>query len=66
MNIREHRARARRDAANLAAGGRHRIDVSEREAIQASRLHRPLAGVTQALNAQMQTPEAWARVWRDE
>lgn len=59
-------ARARRDAANLAAGGRHRIDVSEREALEVSRLHRPLAGATEAVNAQLQTPEAWAWVWREE
>ena len=60
------RARATRAQRNLAAGGRHRIDVSEREAIAASRLHRPLAGVTEAVNAQLQTPEAWAWVWREE
>ncbi len=59
-------ARAQRDAANLAAGGRHRIDASEREAIAASRLHRPLADVGDALNAQLQTPEAWVWVWREE
>jgi hypothetical protein len=59
-------ARARRDAENLAAGGRHRRDVSERKAIAASRLHRPLSGVAEALNAQLQTPEAWAWVWREE
>lgn len=59
-------ARAQRDAANLAAGGRHRRDVSEREAIAASRLHRPLSGITEAVNAQLQTPEAWAAVWREE
>jgi hypothetical protein len=58
-------ARAHRDAANLAAGGRHRIDVSEREALEVSKLHRPLAGATEAVNAQLQTPEAWAAVWRD-
>lgn len=59
-------ARAAREAADLAAGGRHRIDISEREAIQASRMHRPLAGAAEAVNAQLQTPEAWAWVWRDE
>lgn len=29
-------------------------------------LHRPLSGATEAINAQLQTPEAWARVWREE
>lgn len=51
--------------ANLAAGGRHRIDISEREQIEASRMHRPLSGAGEVLNAQLQTPEAWAWVWRD-
>ena len=55
-------ARAQR---NLAAGGRHRVDVSERETIEASRLSRPLSGAADVLNAQLQTPEAWAWVWRD-
>jgi hypothetical protein len=64
--LRAHNARALRDAENLAAGGRHRVDVSEREAIAASRLHRPLAGAGAAINAQLQTPEAWAWVWRKE
>lgn len=59
------RARAVREAADLAAGGRHRLDVSEREAIEVSRMHRPLAGVTDAVNAQLQTPEAWVWVWSD-
>ena len=64
---RQHVAdRARRDAENLAAGGRHRVDVSEREALEVSRLHRPLTGATEAVNAQLQTPEAWAWVWREE
>ena len=56
---------AKKRRLRLAAGGRHRIDVSERETIEASRLSRPLSGITEAVNAQLQTPEAWAAVWRD-
>lgn len=59
------RDRAAREAADLSAGGRHRLDVSEREAIEASRMHRPLAGAAEAVNAQLQTPEAWAALWSD-
>lgn len=63
--IQYREAAVQRDAANLAAGGRHRHDVSEREAIEASRLHQPLAGATAAVNAQLQTPEAWRALWAD-
>lgn len=38
---------------------------SEREQIEASRLHRPLAAATAAVNAQLQTPESWHAVWAD-
>lgn len=63
--IRLMRARAAREAENIAGGGRHRVDMSEREVIEASRLQAPLSRVTEALNAQLQTPEAWAEVWSD-
>lgn len=59
------RAREARESASLSRGGRHRVDVSEREAIEVSRLHAPLGGVTAAVNAQMQTPEAWRETWAD-
>lgn len=45
---------------------RTRLDLSEREQIAASRLHRPLGGVVDAVNAQMQTEESWREVWREE
>lgn len=63
--ITARRAREARESANLSRGGRHRVDVSEREAIGVSRLHQPLAGITAAVNAQMQTPEAWQETWAD-
>ncbi len=56
--------RDRREQERIA-GGRHRIDISERELIEASRLNTGLSGVTAIVNAQMQTPEAWERVWAD-
>lgn len=59
-------ARARRDAANLAAGGRHRHDISERRPTGPARLNTALSGVTAAVNAQLQTPEAWAALWREK
>lgn len=58
--------RLRLAAARAQRTQRHRVDVSEREAIEASRLSRPLSGATDVLNAQLQTPEAWAAVWREE
>lgn len=58
-------ARAQRDAENLAAGGRHRIDISTREPADPARLNTALSRVTEAVNAQLHTPEAWAAVWRD-
>lgn len=63
--IKYRAAQTLREQANIAGGGRHRVDISEREAIEVSRLHAPLAGATAAVNAQLQTPEAWARVWAD-
>lgn len=59
------RKRAEIEAANLAGGGRHRLDVSEREVIEAARLHRPLSGAQEVINAQLQTEEAWRAVWAD-
>jgi hypothetical protein len=60
------KVRAQLEDERTAGGGRHHIDISEREQLEASRLHRPLAGAADAINAQLQTPEAWAWVWRDE
>lgn len=60
------KVRAQLEADLIAGGGRHRIDISEREQIEASRLQRPLGSAAEVLNAQLQTPEAWAWVWKDE
>lgn len=60
------RKRAEIEVANLAGGGRHRIDVSEREVIETARLHRPLSGAQEAINAQLQTEEGWRAVWAEE
>lgn len=58
------RAKARREAEAIAAGGRHRVDISDRPAAPPARINAALSRVTAVLNATLQTPEAWDEVWR--